>query len=258
MPVILTNQAGKSTFEQTYFDASPTLTNNATLFLRANPQLFTASLADIQDLAGAPSGSEIDIGFVSAWGKTGADRPPPGLYFSVTHPTFIASHNVVGLVNDRGRLGIYVKDVDLTDKAPSGMGALIVAKMVRFALRQGAANIRLLAAGGRSWPSKTSTVEWAGYYAWARYGFNMSMSQPLEDPAGTPMAGTENAALAPFFVHRPPNLANCGAVQDVLQQTGGKEWWKSCGNGWFMEFDCSSATSASVTALEDFCKEKSI
>ncbi|UZU14155.1 hypothetical protein [Burkholderia pseudomallei] len=258
MPVILTNQTGKSMFEQAYFDASPTLTSNATQFLQANSQLFAASLADIQDLAGAPSGSEIDIAVVPAWGKTGADRPPPGLYFSVTHPTFIASKNVIGLVNDRGRLGIYVKDVDLTDKAPTGMGALIVAKMVRFALRQGAANIRLLAAGGRYWPPKGNGAEWSGYYAWARYGFNMSMAQPLEHPAGTPIAGTENAALTPFFPHRPPNLANCGTVQDVLKENGGKDWWKSCGNGWFMEFDCSSATSASVAALEDFCKEKSI
>jgi len=258
MPVILSNQVNKSKFEQVYFDASPSLTAAATQFLQANSGLFAASMAEIRDLTGAPTGSEIDVQFKTQWGNTGADRPPPGLYFFVTHPTFIDRENVIGLVNDNGQLGIYIKDVNLTDRAPSGMGALIVAKIVRFALQRGAAKIRLLAAGGRYWPPKGNGAEWLGYYAWARYGFNMAMSQTLEDPAGTPLPGTENAALVPFFPVRPPNLTNCTTVQDVLKETGGKDWWKFCGNGWFMEFDCSSATSASVTALEDFCKEKSI
>ena len=258
MPVILSNQVGKSSFEQAYFDTSSRLTPAAIQFLQANSTLFSGSLADIQHLTGAPTGSEIDIRFKPVWGNTGADRPPPGLYFFVTHPTFIDGENVIGLVNDNGRLGIYIKDVNLTDQAPSGMGALIVAKIVRFALRRGAAKIRLLAAGGRYWPPKGNGSEWVGYYSWARYGFNMPMSQAIEDPAGTPIAGTENSALAPFFPVRPPNLPNCATVQDVLEVTGGKDWWKFCGNGWFMEFDCSTAASASIAALEDFCKEKLI
>ena len=44
----------------------------------------------------------------------------------------------------------------------------------------------------------------------------------------------------------------------MLKEQGGKEWWKVCGNGSFMEFDSSSPITDSVVALESYLAEKGV
>ncbi|MBB5542832.1 hypothetical protein A8H39_05350 [Paraburkholderia fungorum] len=252
MPVVIPSNAAKSQFEQTNFDTSPALTPNAKAAMLGNPGIFP-TVSDVLDLAGAPTGSTVDAQLMRNWGYQGADKPPPGLYFFVSHPTWITGQNIIGIVNDNGGYAIYIKDVAFNDAAPPNMGAILTAKIARFCMRRKIRRIQLLAAGGRFWPDE----RWLGYYAWARYGFDMDLSKAMEDDYGNPEPFTCASDLAPFFPCRPADLANCRTVQDVLQAKHGKEWWKICGNGWFMDFDCSPIR-ASVAALESYCKEKNI
>ncbi|MDY7779530.1 hypothetical protein [Burkholderia pseudomallei] len=256
MPVILNNNK-KSTFEDTYFDKNPAVIHHQNQLLASpnGPKHPPLSDAEIRDLAGAPGGSSVTYRNVKKWPSSSDDKPPPGLYLTITHPTWISNKNVIGLIWDGSDYEIYIKDVDFSDTAPKGLAGVMLAKIVRFCLNYKIRAIRLLAAGGRSWadraPSATPPTRWGGYYVWARCGFDM-------DLADNPDQSDLDSKLFPYFLRHPANLKACQTVQDVIRLNGGPDWWRACGNGWFMAFDCSNVNTSSVLTLEAYLKEKSL
>ena len=250
MPVILPNQHARSSFERDHFDLSPARLT----FAPSEVDKFVGSQGsfsrdDILLLSGAPCGATVRIGEKKVWVGTGDDRPLPGLYFFTAHSSFIKGENAIGLCYTHGvGYSIYIKDVFFTSGAPEGLAAAAFARIVRLCLDKGIPKISLFAAGGRLWPSTVNEngqpARWGGYYFWARCGFNM----PLEP---------EDIIFKKEFLH-PFYLSACNDVRAVIQDKSGIEWWKVCGNGSFMDFDCSSATTASVLALEQYLHEKGI
>ena len=242
------SQSNKSIFEVQHFDTNPARVIHGTPRVGNLPVIggnqFTD--ADIRDICGAVGGSTITYKVETAQRNLGSDIVPPGLYFRVTHPRYIGHANEIGLyLKAPGVYAIYIKDVDLLTVAPKGMGAIVLAKIVRFCLRNNISTIRLLGAGGRLWPDKTAGARWWGYYAWARYGFDMKLLKNDLD-------------LMRGFPNFPWNLSACTTVQAVVQDIAGREWWKTCGNGWFMEFDCSSSASIGCVTLENYLAELNI
>jgi hypothetical protein len=249
MPVLVSGSTSKSQFESTHFDLLPATLN---FQVAAANALLGGTLTDedIRDVAGAPSGSTVDVQDVSRWGPTGEDRPPPGLYFLTSHPQFIDGSNAIGICLDPA-LGyfVYIKDVFFNDAAPSGMGAVALAKVVRFCLRNGIVGIGLYGAGGRRWiniqkGSVDTGKRWIGYYFWARCGFDMQLL-------------AQDLTLITEFRH-PSHLSSCRRVSDVLQDPDGPQWWQTCGSGHFMTFDTSSSTSRSVVTLEAYMALKGV
>jgi len=255
MPVILVNN-NKSSFEKMRFDAQPLA---KVVHIGQPPTSFSGngilSDDDIRNLTGAPSGAVITYQMEGPR-KAGDDLPPGGLYFTIKHPTLIDGKNEIGLCRIAGARFIYIKDVCFQDTAPRGMGRVMLARIVRFCLQNGINVIQLLAAGGRSWDHRNwrasppaSPLRWWGHYVWARCGFDM----PL---ASSPWAA-DDAALRQKFKY-PALLQACTDVSDVVSKDGGADWWRVCGNGWFMTFDSSSANSTSVKTLEAYLGERSL
>jgi hypothetical protein len=234
----------KSTFETAHFDGSPATVVHGTPNL---VQLLGAAVFsddDIRELSGAPSNARVEYRLMTQWQDVGDDLPPPGLYFFVTHPTWILHQNAIGLCADGpGKFMVYIKDVFLTDTAPQSLGAVLFKRVVRFCIRYGVGRIRLFGAGGRLWRGN-GIGRWAGYYSWPRYGFDMELR-------------ADDKALIPHFPHVPSHLGACARVQEVLKGADGKEWWKLCGNGDFMEFDCSPG-SVSLVTLEAYLIGKGV
>jgi hypothetical protein len=169
---------------------------------------------------------------------TGADMPPPGLYFDVRGPLIDArAKQTVGVFQDAtGRAGLYLKDVFFGDTAPPGIAGRMLVRMVRTAIDLGIPTLALLAAGGRTWPSIVGAERWLGYLAWAIYGFDMRILAKTQIMHG-------------HFQYFPANLCNCYTVQNVIGLEGGREFWRMVGDGWFMQFDASHSGTSSVMAL---------
>jgi hypothetical protein len=210
---------------------------------------FMPSDEEICQITGAPSGATVTYKKVPEWRswQVGEDAPPPGLYFNIEHPTLIEGRAVVGLCNygyARG-MGVYLKDINLYKSAPVGMATTMLKRIARFCLENDIPRINLMAAGGRDWPDRTDGTRWGGYYAWPRMGFDMNLLKA-------------DLLLLAGFPNHPKHLRTCRNVQDVLKRNGGLEWWKVCGSGYFMEFDCSSDATVSVTTLVSYLTEKGL
>jgi hypothetical protein len=252
MPVILGGGVVKSRMERQEFDSTPAIFSNftASAFNALLGGASNLSDEDIRELAGAPSGSSVEMHDVKVWGPTGVDRPPPGLYLYTRHPHIIDRANVVGICHDPA-IGyfVYIKDVFYNDRAAAGVGAVTLARIVRFCLRYSVRGIALYGAGGRTWqtqtnPANNKAFRWVGYYFWPRCGFDAEL-QPADRP------------LLQYFAH-PSHLSGCARISDVLQGKEGPEWWRVCGDGSFMAFDSSGTASPSVTALEGYLAAKGL
>jgi hypothetical protein len=202
------------------------------------------SLTDdqVKLLSGAPSGSKVTVKYRSAadWQRegTGADRPPPGLYFYITGPGIMPhAQNVVGIYqNADSTAGLYLKDIMLSDSLPEGAAGRMLVRMARAGVELGIKELRLLGAGGRSWPSMLGAERWKGYTAWPGYGFDMPLHQLTKGIVGQ-------------FPHHPPGLGSCYTVGDVLARPDGGLFWRIVGDGWFMTFDLTSKDTSSVRTL---------
>lgn len=256
MPVILLNN-NKSAFESQYFDALPLA---VVQHLGAPPTSLkgngTLSDDDIRNLTGAPSGSVIAYDMKAAR-VAGVDLPPAGLYFTVRHPPLIGGWHEIGLCRVPSGHMVYLKDIHIPSTAPAGMGRVILARIARFCIQNGISTIQLMAAGGRTWPHMNAhnvppakPLRWWGHYVWARCGFDMLL-------ASSPSALADRA-LRQQFSYYPGLLASCATVSDVVSKDGGADWWKICGDGWFMAFDSSTANSKSVITLEAYLGERSL
>lgn len=209
------------------------------------------SKSEVVNLSGAPSRSKITVKYKTAadWlaEGTGVDDPPPGVYFYVAGPLIDSrAQHVIGIGRDStGAAEIYIKDVFFADNAPAGLAGRMLVRIVRTAIELGIPQLRLMAAGGRTWPNIVGSERWAGYGAWPGYGFDM----PLE-PA--------TKSLLPHFAYEPPDLGSCYTVQDVLARSSGREFWRVVGDGWFMTFDAANPQTAAVTTLLSRVREKGV
>lgn len=245
--------ANPSGFERTHFDALPVNVDRNGLDIASLVGVPLSDM-DIQHLSGAPAGAKVLCEYKASWspGTTGADKPDPGLYFYVWHQ-FIHSANCIGLALVKGHDGIpymrmYIKDVFLNSAAPPGLAGAMVARIARRCLRLGISEMRLLAAGGRRWPSLPTGQRWGGYVAWARYGFDMPLL-------------TVDTGLFPAFPYFPAHLLGppqCSTVQELIRTDDGLAWWKLCGNGHFMSFDCSKPNTDSIVLLDRVLAAKGI
>lgn len=210
---------------------------------------FALSDDEVLQLAGAPTGSTVSVSHKPSWAEP-YEVPPPGVFFEIDNPTYIRSHNVVGVFvvdPDIPTYGLYLKMIDFHPTAPRRLAARMLAVMLRQARRiAGLSIFRLLAAGGRSWLDYDPQIgeRWGGYYAWPRYGFDM----PL-------MPETQN--MHQHFSYYPASLSTCRTVRDVLSLKGGSEYWRVVGDGNVMEFD-TSPSSASVQTLDKVLGEAGI
>lgn len=241
--------ATPSAFEGLHFDNAPVAVDRSGLNVAV---LVGAALSDedIAHLAGAPGDSKVVCQYKTSWtiAETGADRPYPGLYFYVYHP-YIPGHNCIGLCVVSGRFRLYVKDVAFANgSAPPYLAGAMLARIVRRCLSLGVDAMDMLAAGGRLWPDMTPGRRWGGYAAWARYGFDMPLIP-------------QDAALLQLFPYFPAHLLGppaCATVQQVVKTPDGMDWWKMCGTGHFMSFDCSNPKSSSIAVLDSVLASKGI
>lgn len=246
--------AASSAFERIHFDSAPITVDRNGIDIH---RLVGFPLADddIAQLAGAPGGATVICEYKPTWtrAETGSDRPDPGLYFYVYHP-FISGKNCIGLCliaysGVPAHFRLYVKDVSIVaGGAPQGLAGTMIARMARACLRLGISEMRLFAAGGRLWRDMAPGKRWGGYAAWARYGFDMPLI-------------AQDVALLQEFPYFPAHLMGpppCATVQDVVKTGHGMDWWKLCGTGHFMLFDCSNASSASIAILDAALAAKGI
>lgn len=239
-----------SRIERTHFDEATIKVNLNGLDIKARIGV-DLSTSEVIALSGATTGSTVSAKYMTQqdWDSqgTGVDKPPPGLYFDVTGP--LVDQRVVqtvGIVkNQNGDAELYLKDIFFSSDAPSGLAGRMLVRMVRAALDLGIPELRLLAAGGRTWPNIVGTERWGGYLAWAIYGFDM----PVE---------TKTRQMYGHFPNFPQNLANCYTVQSVLALDGGRDFWKVVGDGWFMRFDASQLSTPSINALMEQVTKKGV
>ncbi len=247
--------ATASAFERVHFDSAPSTVDRNGLNIPALLGGYPLSDDDICHLSGAPGGSRVMCVLKQTWlpAEIGADKPDPGLYFYVRHQ-FIPTANCIGLgvvphADGTRSLRMYLKDVSFNAAtAPPGLAGAMLARIARRCLSLGVGSMRLLAAGGRTWQDMAPGQRWGGYAAWARYGFDM----PLE---------ACDVILLGQFPYFPAHLVgppHCATVQEVLRTADGLNWWKLCGTGHFMSFDCSNHTAASIALLDSVLAAKGI
>jgi hypothetical protein len=243
-----------SAFERLHFDQTPvTVARNGLDVARLVG--FALTDDDIANLSGAPGGSNVSCVYKPVWfpHEIGSDRPQPGLYFYVDHPS-IPSKNCIGLclIRPAGAAPyfiVYVKDVSfVSGSAPPGLAGAMIARMARRCTALGVNSMWMLAAGGREWADMVPGQRWTGYAAWARYGFDMPLIP-------------SDVGLLQHFPYYPSHLKGppaCTRVQEVVKTPDGMEWWKMCGTGHFMSFDCSNLNTTSVAVLDSALASKGI
>ncbi|MEN2427239.1 hypothetical protein AA0N74_14405 [Chromobacterium vaccinii] len=191
-------------------------------------------------LSGAPSDHAITVSYLSSadWRKSfDGDKPRPGIYFEVTGPMIEINqkHRVGVCKTKQGGLVLYLKDIFFSDSAPKGLGGVMLKRMVRAASELNFTHIELLAAGGRLYrdvPGRPGK-RYAGYYTWAKYGFDRDLS-------------VHDLDIAQHFPHHPSGLSKCNKVQQILKLKDGHEYWKVVGDAGFMKFTLRSPSSERV------------
>jgi hypothetical protein len=237
-----------TSFEQAHFDPTQSVVQSHSVDIVG---LFGFPLTDLQiiGIAGAPTRSNITVFYQSNWIVAGSEDVPPGLYFRVENPHYIRSKNVIGIFRDGASgFGVYLNSIDFNSGGPKGLAARMLAVIIRCALKiSRITRLRLLAAGGRSWPyldDKTGE-RWGGFVAWPTYGFDMELLP-------------ETLNLAQEFPHYPYDIVSRLKVSDVLKIPGGREYWKIVGDGLYMDFDLSSESTQSIVILDSFLKKVGI
>lgn len=206
---------------------------------------FSLSHNQLLGLCAAPNRSQVTLRRVDSWVGMLSDREkvPPGLHVVVKSEHIrdgSANEFVVFREPNGSRASVYLK---LIDFKTGGYGGPLVRRIATEASRAGMVRLRLLAAGGRLWEPREDGSHWLGYSAWPKYGFDMLL-------CGSPRK--ENAwKIAEHFPYAPQGLATCCTVQQVRELQTGRDYWKVCGNGSYMEFDLSAKSRAwSVLNLE--------
>lgn len=234
-------------FEDTHFDRKTVTVTRLPSHVVEAKLGFPLSDDQVKRLCGATTSAKVTVRYKSRWSEAevGEEDVPAGLFFEVENPAYNRSDCVVGIYLDApsDELMLYIKSVNFIKGRVKSLAARMVAVIVREAKNIGITRLRLLAAGGRDWEDFESEGEkperWGGYFAWPVYGFNMDL-------------GESDLSLMDEFPFFPKDLSACATVLDVLNLEGGREWWKVCGNGHYMEFDLSSASTPSIVMLDAF------
>jgi hypothetical protein len=206
-------------------------------------------------LCGAPTGSKAKVEFITQTeqppGPNDPERKvevlPDGVKIRVTHPKWIDGENTVILYFDASAdaVGIYIALVYFKDFPVDGAGALMIQCMLNAIKALPEAyqvfkQIRLMAAGGRSWGVNEKGEYWIGYNVWPKMGFDMPLTSPTLE-------------VCKYFERYPPGILSCQTVSEVLAlPKGGNDFWRVVGDGWIMTFDVGSvrAQAALTRRLE--------
>jgi hypothetical protein len=210
--------------------------------------------SQLLNLCAIPNDSNVSLAWKENWTEVeipDGEQVPSGLHVTVINSELIASANEFILFTEpSGSQSIYFKLIDLrprlksnTETVLKGLAGKIVATIVSEAQKLSFTRIRLLAAGGRTWPDREPGVRWGGYAAWPLYGFNMEILE-------------SDIALHEFFKFFPKYLSTYGTVLALRAAEGGLDYWKICGSGDYMEFDLS-AESESIHRLKEWEATKS-
>lgn len=203
---------------------------------------------DIIGLCAVPNGATVKLKSKTKWTKAeipDGEQVPVGLHVSVTQPDLFAEPSEFMVFDEAsGHRSLYYKLVIARARPLSnpvillkGMGGEMVRRSVAIARQLRFGRIRMLAAGGRTWPDRDdSGNRWLGYLAWPRYGFNMLLLESDRELFG-------------HFQHYPRELSTCKSVLALLSLDGGPDYWKACGSGSYMEFDLQDG-SDSVRKLQ--------
>jgi len=236
------------------FDSSTVTVNRSVPNVVIMALGFELTDTELAGLCGAPTGSTVDVSLKRSVSydpsrKNDVDKfeiVPGGLLLSVRSSAYIASKNEVIVYSMEVRpgqlqYGIYIKLVDFLEKGkgrafPGIAGCFVKAIVDSASSHVDFVQLRLHAAGGRSWNDRDNTgARWYGYVAWPRYGFDMNVDNLTK-------------ALFPLFKYEPKNLNACNKVSDVLALgKSGQEFWKVVGDGWDMSFDLSPSSSSFKT-----------
>ena len=201
----------------------------------------------LKRLIGAPFDSVVSLSY-----QQQTSESPEGLYFDIRHRMYDLL--IVGITRTPAGPVLFLNDVYMSKAAPKGLGTIMLARMVRTCLQLGFVEIKLLAAGGRLW-SGYSGKRWNGYYSWARMGFDMELNPAdMKNYFGV----DPHATLISHFCKFPENLQKCSTVQDIMTLQGGLDWWKTCGSGWYMTFDCRNKNTASIKHFEKYAIGKNL
>lgn len=197
---------------------------------------FDLTPSQLVQLCAIPCGSDVQVAWVKEWTEEAipdGELVPAGLHVVVKNADFLATQNEFMIYTDPTEKGksVYLKLIDLRTfpaSAPetrlNGMGGQIVKRMADAARAAHFVRLRLLAAGGRTWPDRVSGTRWGGYAAWPKYGFNAEIE------------GTDLTLFKEFQYH-PKGLPSCRTVLEIMGLDGGPDFWKMCGSGHYMEFD---------------------
>jgi hypothetical protein len=211
---------------------------------------------DVIGLCAVPNDASVQLKSKVRWTKTevpDGEQVPIGLHVRVTQQELFAEPSEFVIFREPNECrSLYYKLViaraePLSDPGflLKGMGGEMIQRSVSTAQRLGFGRIRMLAAGGRTWPDRDEVTgnRWFGYLAWPRYGFNM----PLLD---------SDKGLFRHFEHFPRELSTCNTVLALLSLAGGSDYWKVCGSGSYMEFDLREGSESAVK-LADWCETAS-
>ena len=231
-------------FEDTHFDRKTVTVTRQPANVVEEKLGFALSDDQVKRLCGATTNARITVRYKSRWGaEVGGEDVPAGLFFEVENLAYNRSDAMVGIYFDEtsDELMLYIKTVDFIVGRVKYLAARMVAVIVRESMKIGVTRLRLLAAGGREWEDLVPATgeRWGGYFVWPLYGFDMAL-------------GDSDESLISEFPFFPKDLSACATVRDVLEIEGGREYWKVCGNGHYMEFDLSSPSTPSITILDAF------
>jgi hypothetical protein len=153
-------------------------------------------------LCGAPTGATVEVYSDGQF-----------LTFEVRHPTLIRSMNKVSVGHIGNRLSLVLELVDLSDDAPSGLGAVILWRIVRACLSLQIDRIFGHAVGGRFYQTPAQGERLAGYYAWPRFGFEAQITD-----IGTHMTERRPAAPALSGPADPTRSSLAQSSEDELRE----------------------------------------
>lgn len=125
-----------------------------------------------------------------------------------------------------------------------GLGLQVFSDEVQNAIDAGISHIKTDAAGDGLIPLGTEDRA-NGYYTWARMGYIGDLPQKSLDRLGAAIAdGTA-----------PSEWGSYTTVQELMQTSAGRDWWKANGSAWEGVFDLSDG-SLSRKMLSDYLREK--
>jgi len=183
---------------------------------------YTLSPRDYAALVAAPPGARVEL--TASYSYRGDT-----IQLSIKHPLYDKQERTL-YRNPQGELELHHSYWRMSNQAPAGTARQVFWGVVNAALKYKIQKITTMAAGNRS------SSSFNGYYTWARFGFNGSLSQYYR------------ASL-------PESLKPARNLNQLMLMPGGAEWWKEHGEDQNLTFYVRPGSS-SLRVWLAYLKEK--